>query len=79
MLKSGDGEHPLRIERFAVVGRDGLAAASSARLVYSAKSGKLFYNSNGSRSGFGLGEHGEAFAILNHHPNLTAADFSIMS
>jgi Ca2+-binding RTX toxin-like protein len=64
----------LRPEQFAIVERDGLAAASKARIVYSANTGKLFYNPN--RGGTGLGNGGQ-FATLSGAPSLEAGDFLI--
>jgi Ca2+-binding RTX toxin-like protein len=67
---------PLRPQQFALVERDGLAAASKARIVYSASTGKLFYNPN--RGGVGLGNGGQ-FATLSGAPELGAGDFWVTS
>ncbi len=59
---------------FAVVANDAAAATSKAFIVYSQGTGNLFYNQNGSSSGFGTGA---AFATLTNNPLLTAANFII--
>ncbi|MEH2035882.1 hypothetical protein [Nostoc sp.] len=51
-------------------------AASSAVIVYNPVSGQLFYNSNGSVAGFGIGG---PFAILTGAPTLTASDFVLQA
>ena len=60
---------------FEVVATDDLAALSDAFITYSASTGNLFYNQNGSDDG--LGEGGQ-FAILRDIPALTATDFLII-
>ncbi|WP_158680283.1 calcium-binding protein [Nostoc sp. 'Lobaria pulmonaria (5183) cyanobiont'] len=50
------------------------AATSTAKIVYDAVSGQLFYNPNGSAAGFGSGGQ---FATLTGAPTLTATDFIV--
>ena len=57
---------------FATVTSDGAAATSGAFIVYNSANGKLFYNQNGSSSGFGSGSQ---FAALGGTPVLVASDF----
>ncbi|WP_442937986.1 beta strand repeat-containing protein [Nostoc sp.] len=52
------------------------AATSTAKIVYDAVSGQLFYNQNGSAAGFGSGG---LFATLNGAPTLTASDFVLQA
>ncbi|BAY23309.1 polymorphic membrane protein [Calothrix sp. NIES-2100] len=61
---------------FATVDDDGLAATSTAFLVYSVGSGSLYYNQNGSAAGFGTGAE---LANLLSLPSLTTADFAIVA
>ncbi|MEH2466942.1 MAG: hypothetical protein V7K23_25295 [Nostoc sp.] len=49
-------------------------AASTAKIIYDAVSGQLFYNQNGSVAGFGSGG---LFATLTGAPTLTANDFVV--
>ncbi|MFN6536137.1 MAG: hypothetical protein RM021_007150 [Nostoc sp. EkiNYC01] len=51
-------------------------ATSTAKIVYDAVSGQLFYNQNGSAAGFGSGG---LFATLTGAPTLAAADFIIQA
>ncbi|ACC83711.1 beta strand repeat-containing protein [Nostoc punctiforme] len=51
-------------------------AATTAKIIYDAVSGQLFYNQNGSAAGFGSGG---LFAIISGAPNLTATDFIIQA
>ncbi|MBW4677408.1 MAG: putative Ig domain-containing protein [Desmonostoc geniculatum HA4340-LM1] len=51
-----------------------LEGISSARIVYDAVNGRLFYNQNGILPGFGSGGQ---FATLTGAPSLTASDFII--
>ncbi|WP_414753198.1 putative Ig domain-containing protein [Anabaena sp. CCY 9910] len=60
---------------FASVNTDMDAAISSALIVYSIGSGRLFYNQNGNVAGLGSGAH---FATLSGRPSLTASDFVIL-
>jgi Ca2+-binding RTX toxin-like protein len=59
--------------RFATV--DDIAAAKTSRgiITYVRDLGRLYYNENGSRSGFGSGGQ---FAVLNDQPTLSARDFA---
>ncbi|MHC5937698.1 beta strand repeat-containing protein [Nostoc sp.] len=52
------------------------AATSTAKIIYDAVSGQLFYNQNGSAAGFGSGGQ---FATLTGAPNLTASDFVLQA
>ncbi|QFS49167.1 beta strand repeat-containing protein [Nostoc sphaeroides] len=52
------------------------AATSTAKIVYDAVSGQLFYNQNGSVAGFGSGG---LFATLTGAPTLTASDFVLQA
>jgi Ca2+-binding RTX toxin-like protein len=61
---------------FAIVGSDAAAATSSADIIYNSVNGNLFYNPNGSASGFGSGG---LFATLTGHPTLSATDFVIQA
>ncbi|MBN3949127.1 MAG: FG-GAP repeat protein [Nostoc sp. NMS7] len=50
--------------------------ASTAKIVYDAVNGQLFYNQNGSAAGFGSGG---LFATLTGVPTLTASDFVLQA
>nr|MDZ8049732.1 hypothetical protein [Nostoc sp. DedQUE02] len=52
------------------------AGTSTAKIVYDAVSGQLFYNQNGSAAGFGSGG---LFAILTGTPTLVASDFVLQT
>ena len=52
------------------------AATSTAKIVYNAMSGQLFYNQNGSATGFGSGS---LFATLTGAPTLIGSDFIIQA
>jgi hypothetical protein len=52
-----------------------LTGTSSAAILYSASSGNLFYNQNGTLAG--LGGDGGNFATLIGRPNLVASDFIV--
>lgn len=73
----------LSSNQIGTVSRDTLANRSSALIVYSQSSGRVFYNPNGSSSGFG---RGGAFAIVDSDgnsstppPALSSADFQIIA
>ncbi|MDZ8257336.1 hypothetical protein [Nostoc sp. ChiQUE01b] len=51
-----------------------LGAASTAKIIYDAVSGQLFYNQNGSAAGFG---NGGLFATLTGAPTLSGSDFVV--
>ncbi|MBX9256272.1 M10 family metallopeptidase C-terminal domain-containing protein [Desmonostoc muscorum CCALA 125] len=53
-----------------------LEGISSARIVYDAVNGRLFYNQNGTAAGFGTGGQ---FATLTGVPTLTANDFIVQA
>jgi Ca2+-binding RTX toxin-like protein len=75
-LKSAIGGNLLARE-FAIVTSDSQAQASSAKVVYNSANGNLFYNQNGSSSGFGKGGQ---FATLTGSPdNLSSSDFLVVS
>ena len=50
--------------------------ANTAKIVYDAVNGQLFYNQNGSAAGFGSGG---LFATLTGVPTLTASDFVLQA
>ncbi|MEH1940664.1 MAG: hypothetical protein V7L01_10655 [Nostoc sp.] len=52
------------------------AGTSTAKIVYDAVSGQLFYNQNGSAAGFGSGG---LFATLTGAPTLTVSDFVLQA
>jgi Ca2+-binding RTX toxin-like protein len=64
------------ISNFANVADDSLVDGSTAAIVYSQATGKLFYNQNGATVGFGDG--GGQFATLSGLPTLAASDFQIV-
>ncbi|MEH2326521.1 MAG: hypothetical protein V7K32_23755 [Nostoc sp.] len=51
-------------------------ATSTAKIIYDAVSGQLFYNQNGSAAGFGSGG---LFATLTGAPTLSASDFIVQA
>lgn len=61
---------------FEIVANNSDAALSSKLIVYSEGTGKLFFNQNGSNSGFGRGGY---FATLQGTPELTASDITIQA
>jgi Ca2+-binding RTX toxin-like protein len=63
------------IQEFAVVTDDVAAASSNAIIVYNSGNGHLYYNSNGSASGFG---DGGQFASLSGSPSLNSSDFILI-
>ena len=50
--------------------------SSTAKIIYDAVSGQLFYNQNGSAAGFGSGG---LFATLTGAPTLSASDFVVQA
>ncbi|HEY9830187.1 MAG TPA: hypothetical protein V6D26_06385, partial [Stenomitos sp.] len=58
------------------VSYDAQADTSTADIVYNSVNGNLFYNPNGSESGFGTGG---LFATLTGAPTLLATDFTIVA
>ncbi|MEH1837914.1 MAG: calcium-binding protein [Nostoc sp.] len=52
------------------------AATSTAKIIYDAVSGQLFYNQNGSAAGFGSGG---LFATLTGSPTLSGSDFVVQA
>ncbi len=73
-LTSTAGEGFSKASEFATVTSDSAAATSGAFIVYNSTNGRLFYNQNGSSSGFGSGAQ---FAALSGNPVLLATDFVI--
>ncbi|MDJ0556056.1 MAG: hypothetical protein QNJ68_16770 [Microcoleaceae cyanobacterium MO_207.B10] len=57
---------------FVIVSDDELAETAEAVIVYNSSNGNLFYNPNGSETGFG---DGGQFATLTNTPLLAAGDF----
>jgi serralysin len=78
-LNSKVGKGFSKEREFAVVLNDALAELSDAKIVFSQETGGLFYNSNGSRSGFAKGNHGGQFATLTGVSSLDANDFEIVA
>ena len=75
-LTSAAGNGFSKGNEFAVVTSELSASTSSAFIVYNSSSGALYYNANGSLSGF---EEGGQFATLNNTPTLTANNFVIQA
>ncbi|NEP43739.1 MAG: hypothetical protein F6K35_32750, partial [Okeania sp. SIO2H7] len=73
-LKSKPGSGFTLVAEFDAVKSDRAARISDAFIVYNENNGKLFYNPNGSKNGFGSGG---LFAILNNSPELEDGDFMI--
>lgn len=63
---------------FESVASNGLAETSDATIVFSRGSRTLFYNPNGSRSGFGDSSRSGAFAVLNTN-SLSSFDFILVN
>ncbi len=63
---------------FAVVANNDLAQNSAARIVFSRGSRTLFYNPNGSSSGFGDASRSGAFVVLNT-PSLSPFDIFVVA
>jgi Ca2+-binding RTX toxin-like protein len=77
-LRSVGGTGFSIVTEFARVSTDAAAALSSAFIVYNSSNGKLFYNPNGSASGFAATlDAGGHFATLTGNPSLIASDFSL--
>ncbi|MDX2239411.1 MAG: calcium-binding protein [Leptolyngbyaceae cyanobacterium bins.302] len=73
-LQSEAGHGFSAASEFATVQNDAESVTSDALIVYSAGSGKLFYNSNGAEDGFGRGAE---FATIAGASALTAEDFVV--
>lgn len=73
-LQSAAGHGFSAASEFATVQSDAEAVGSDALIVYSAGSGKLFYNSNGAEDGFGRGAE---FATIAGAAAITAEDFVV--
>lgn len=73
---SSPANQSLLAAEFRIVGSDALAGGSSADIVYSSATGKLFYNQNGTVAGFGTGGQ---FATLSSIPSLSATDFIVQA
>ncbi|MEA5569178.1 hypothetical protein [Anabaena sp. UHCC 0399] len=77
-LRSVAGTGFSLVSEFARVNSDAAAELSSAFIVYNTTNGKLFYNPNGSASGFASTlDAGGHFATLTGNPSLIACDFSL--
>lgn len=63
------------LQEFATVSSDAAARSSNGIIVYNETTGDLFYNQNGSRSGFGSGG---VFANLDKGLALQGSDFAIL-
>nr|WP_287527751.1 calcium-binding protein [Okeania sp. SIO2C2] len=61
---------------FAIVTNDQEAATVDGIIVYNSENGQLFYNPNGSQTGFGSGGQ---FATLTNIPSIEAEDFFLRS
>jgi len=78
-LRSIEGTGFSIVSEFARVNSDTAAELSSAFIVYNSSNGKLFYNPNGSASGFAETlDAGGHFATLTGNPSLMASDFSLI-
>ena len=75
VLTSAVGKGFSNAREFAVVSADNLVTNSNAFIIYSSSTGNLFYNENGSASGFGDGGH---IAVLENAPRLFGSDFHIV-
>jgi Ca2+-binding RTX toxin-like protein len=75
-ISSNVGDGFSQSGEFKVVTSDSAAQTSSADIVYNSANGKLFYNQNGTSSGFGSGAQ---FATLTGKPALKATDFILQS
>jgi Ca2+-binding RTX toxin-like protein len=60
----------------ALVADDADAAISTKKITYSEETGRLFFNANGTASGFGKGGY---FATLQGSPSLVVSDFVIQA
>ncbi|NEQ90805.1 MAG: hypothetical protein F6K25_08805 [Okeania sp. SIO2G4] len=74
ILDSNTGEGFSVETDFAIVESDDAVAINGAFIVYNSVSGALYYNANGSESGFG---DGAQFAVLNNDVSLEANNFKI--
>jgi VCBS repeat-containing protein len=63
-------------DTFASVATDAEVASSNAFIVYSAATGNLFYNANGSADGLG---NGGQFAVLSNRPTLQSTNVEVTS
>jgi Ca2+-binding RTX toxin-like protein len=72
---SGTTNTPLNSRKFAIVANDATATGKSELIIYSSSTGKIFYNENGSESGFGAGGQ---FASMQEQLNLVAQDFVVV-
>ena len=75
-ITSANGTGFSRDAEFAKVTTDTVAAISGADIVYNTATGALFYNQNGTATGFGTGGK---FAVLSNKPNLTENQFIIQA
>lgn len=63
------------LQEFGVVSSNAAARSSNSIIVYNEETGDLFYNQNGSKSGFGSGG---VFASLDKGLALQGSDFAIV-
>ncbi len=75
-ITSANGTGFSRDAEFAKVSSNTAAAISGADIVYNTATGELFYNQNGTATGFGTGGK---FAVLSNKPNLTENQFIIQA
>jgi uncharacterized delta-60 repeat protein len=75
-ITSANGTGFSRDAEFAKVSSNTTAAISGADIVYNTATGELFYNQNGTATGFGTGGK---FAVLSNKPNLTENQFIIQA
>ena len=75
-ITSANGTGFSRDAEFARVSSNTAAAISGADIVYNTATGEVFYNQNGTATGFGTGGK---FAVLSNKPNLTENQFIIQA
>ena len=75
-ITSANGTGFSRDAEFAKVSSNTAVAISGADIVYNTVTGELFYNQNGTATGFGTGGK---FAVLSNKPNLTENQFIIQA
>ena len=75
-ITSANGTGFSRDAEFARVSSNTAATISGADIVYNTATGEVFYNQNGTATGFGTGGK---FAVLSNKPNLTENQFIIQA
>ncbi|MGL5508345.1 MAG: choice-of-anchor Q domain-containing protein, partial [Microcoleaceae cyanobacterium] len=75
-ITSANGTGFSRDVEFAKVNTDAKASISGADIVYNTATGALFYNQNGTATGFGTGGK---FAVFSNKPGLTENQFIIQA